>query len=332
MEPKEYQVKTLNRVKQYLDLLYELRMKNEQIVREFGSDASLDFPAKAWNKLEGMYDAYHSRRDGLGRPMPCFCLKIPTGGGKTFLAVKTIDLINTNYLKKQTVLVLWIVPSTQIYNQTIKYLQNRDHPYRQHLDIASAGRTLIREKNDLFSPLDVAENLVVLMLMLPSANRQTKETLRMFKDSGGFAEFFPTEDNLEANAKLLEKIPNLDTFEKQSAFWGKQIKSSLGNTLRLLNPVIILDEGHKAYSQIAQKTLEDFNPSIIVELSATPPDKSNKLVDITGIELNREEMIKFDLHIFNKVNPDWRETLLETHNHLEMLKEKARQYHANTGK
>jgi type III restriction enzyme len=211
-------------------------------------------------------------------------------------------------------------------------LRNRDHPYRQHLDIASGGKTLIREKTDLFSPLDICENLVVLMLMLPSANRKTKEVLRMFKDSGGFAEFFPPEDDLEANARLLEKVPNLDTFEKQSGFWGKQVKSSLGNTLRTLNPVIILDEGHKAYSETAQKTLEGFNPSIVVELSATPLEKSNKLVDITGIELNREEMIKFDLHIFNKANPDWRETLLETHNHLEMLKDKAREYHANTGK
>jgi type III restriction enzyme len=43
-------------------------------------------------------------------------------------------------------------------------------------------------------------------------------------------------------------------------------------------------------------------------------------------------MIKFDLHIFNKANPDWKETILEAHNHLEMLKDKAREYHANTGK
>jgi len=332
MEPKEYQIKTLNRVKQYLDLLYDWRLKAAKIAEELGEQGIVDFPAKAWAKVEGLYAPYTSRRDGLGRPLPCFCLKIPTAGGKTFLAVKTLDLINTNYRKLRTGLVLWVVPSTQIYNQTIRSLRNRDHPYRQHLDIASGGRTLIREKTDLFSPLDVRENLVVLMLMLPSANRKTKEVLRMFKDSGGFAEFFPQEDDLEANARLLEKIPNLDTFEKQSGFWGKQVKSSLGNTLRLLNPVIILDEGHKAYSETAQKTLEGFNPSIIIELSATPPDKSNKLVDITGIELNREEMIKFDLHIFNKANPDWRETLLEAHNHLEMLREKAREYHANTNK
>jgi len=332
MEPKEYQVKTLDQVKRYLDLLYDLRLKNDEIVRQYGADAAIDFPAKSWAKMEGLYRQYTSRRDGLGRPLPCFCLKIPTGGGKTFLAVKTIDLINTTYLKKQTGLVLWIVPTTQIYNQTLRSLRDRDHPYRQHLDIASSGRTLIREKTDLFSPLDICENLVVLMLMLPSANRKTKEVLRMFKDSGGFAEFFPPEDNLEANARLLEKIPNLDTFEKESRFWGKQVKSSLGNTLRTLNPVIILDEGHKAYSDTAQDTLNGFNPSIIVELSATPLEKSNKLVDITGIELNREEMIKFDLHIFNKANPDWKETILEAHNHLEMLKGKAREYHANTGK
>jgi type III restriction enzyme len=332
MEPRDFQIKTLNRVKRYLDLLFEWKLKNEKVVKDIGADAAIDFPAKAWAKIEGLYQGYSSRRDGLGRPLPCFCLKIPTGGGKTFLAVKTIDLINTVYRKSHTGLVLWIVPTTQIYNQTIRSLRNRDHPYRQHLDIASGGRTLIREKGDLFSPLDVCENLVVLMLMLPSANRKTKDVLRMFKDSSGFAEFFPPEDDLEANARLLEKIPNLDTFEKQSGFWGRQVKSSLGNTLRLLNPVIILDEGHKAYSPIAQDTLQGFNPFIIVELSATPPEESNKLVDITGIELNREEMIKFDLHIFNKANPDWRETLLQAHNHLEMLKLKAREYHANTGK
>jgi len=168
MEPKEYQVKTLNRVKQYLDLLYDWKRKNEEIIHEHGSDVSIDFPAKAWYKLEGMYDQYHSRKDGLGRPLPCFCLKIPTGGGKTFLAVKTIDLINTNYLKKRTGLILWVVPTTQIYRQTLKSLRDRDHPYRQHLDIASAGRTLIREKGDTFSPIDVAENLIVFLLMLPS--------------------------------------------------------------------------------------------------------------------------------------------------------------------
>ena len=132
----------------------------------------LTFPARHGARWRVLHRRYSSRRDGLGRYLPCFCLKIPTGGGKTFLAVKTVDLVNTNYLKRRTGLVLWVVPTTQIYQQTIKSLRDRDHPYRQHLDIASGGRTVIREKGDHFTPQDVSESLVVLMLMLPSANRE----------------------------------------------------------------------------------------------------------------------------------------------------------------
>jgi len=330
MEPKEYQQRALGQVKRHLDNLYAARHQYEKMVAEGQTQFVRDFPSVAWEQSK-IRRAYHSKRDGLDRPLPCFCLKVPTGGGKTFLAVKAIDLINTSYLKRQTGLVLWIVPTTQIYRQTIKSLRNRDHPYRQHLDIASGGRTVILEKTDRFTPLDVAENLVVLMLMLQSAGRKSKEVLRLFKDSGGFQEFFPPEDDVEKNTKLLERIPNLDTFESQNAFWGRQIKTSLGNTLRLLNPIIILDEGHKAYSEIAQGTLRGFNPCIIVELSATPAKASNVLVDITGIELNREEMIKFDIHIFNKASPDWKDTLLSSVNHLNTLKEKTREYHARTG-
>jgi type III restriction enzyme len=328
MEPKEYQLKALRQISTYLQLLYDWRLKAAQVPADFGP---IDFPGKAWGKMEGLYHPYSARRDGLERYLPCFCLKIPTGGGKTFLAVETIDLINTTYLKKRTGLVLWVVPTTQIYDQTIKNLRDRDHPYRQHLDIASGGRTLIREKGDHFTPQDISENLAVLMLMLPSASRRNKEVLRVFRDSGGFADFFPTEDDRQATAKLVESIPNLDTFESQNAFWGRQIKTSLGNTLRLLNPVIILDEGHKAYSETAQETLWGFNPSIIVELSATPPQGSNILVDVTGIDLNREDMIKFDMHVFNKASPDWRDTLLDSHKRLEELKIKAREYEAQTG-
>jgi type III restriction enzyme len=330
MEPKDYQQKTLRIVREYLCQLEEFKRKNDKIVAEYGDDSAIDFPAKAWGKMD-ILRGYSSRKDGMGRPLPCFCLKIPTGGGKTYLAVKTIDLINGCYLKKQTGLVLWVVPTTQIYNQTLRGLRNREHPYRQHLDIASGGRTVILEKTERFSSLDITENLAVLVLMLPSASRKVKDVLRMFKDSGGYQEFFPAEDNAEVQRLLLTKIPNLDTFDTSHAFWGRQIKTSLGNTLRLLNPMLILDEGHKAYSDTAQETLRGFNPSIIVELSATPAEGSNNLVDITGIELNREEMVKFDLHIKNKATCDWKETLLESHRHLEHLSTKAKELEAATG-
>ena len=52
-----------------------------------------------------------------------------------------------------------------------------------HLNMASGDRTLILEKGAVFTPDDVRDNLVILLLMLPSANRQAKETLRIFKRS-----------------------------------------------------------------------------------------------------------------------------------------------------
>ena len=326
MELKEYQEKALNQVSIYLRNLFEWRNKNYLVVKSVGKEASIDFPLKAWVQSE-VTRPYKSRRNGLGEDVPNFCLKIPTGGGKTLLAVKAIDLINTQYIKKHTGLILWVVPTTQIYRQTIQSLRDRNHSYRQNLDIASGGRTLIVEKTDHFSPQDLEENLVVLMLMLPSASRKTKETLKLFQDNGGFQEFFPPEDNIKLQKQLLEQIPNLDYFGNETGFWGKQIKTSMGNTLRLLSPIIIVDEGHKAYSEIALGTLYGFNPSVIVELSATPTENSNILVDIRGIELNREEMIKLDLHITNKASPDWKDTLLASVNHRNVLEEKIGRAH-----
>ena len=324
MQLKEYQQRALTEIRNYLEHLTAWRKKAED-----NPDLEIDFPSKAWEKAR-IQHRYTPTKNGLDQPLPTFCMKIPTGGGKTLLAVKTVDLVNMIYRKRKTGLVLWIVPTTQIYRQTIQNLKDRDHPYRQHLDLASGGNTLILEKSDRFSPQDVQENLVVLMLMLPSANRKTKETLKVFKDSGGFQDFFPSEDDIKGQENMLKRFPNLDTYEKESGFWGKQVKTSLGNTLRTLSPLIILDEGHKAYSEGAQRTLHGFNPCLIVELSATPV-QSNVLVDITGRELHREEMIKLDLHVVNKASPDWKDTLLAGFNKRNVLEEKAREYEANTG-
>jgi type III restriction enzyme len=324
MKLKEYQEHAMQEVKAYLEQLAAWRRKMFVDGEWLG-----DFAEKAWEKAE-VGRSYVKRKDGAGRPLPTFCLKIPTGGGKTLLAVKTIDLIQNFYHQRQNGLVVWIVPTLQIYRQTLSRLKDRDDPYRQHLDMVSAGRTLILEKSDAFTPQDVTERLCVLLLMLPSASRANKEALRMFKDAGAFEGFFPTEEDREGHAALLKRIPNLDTFEKEDAFWGRQVKTSLGNTIRLLESVIILDEGHKAYSETAQDTLRKLNPSLIVELSATPPKESNKLVVISGEELHREEMIRLDLHVVNKSSNNWRDTMRAAMERRDALEAKAREYEENT--
>ena len=322
---KEYQKQTLSEVRRFLDRLASWRDR----VVAMDPARTMDWVAPAWQEA-GKTSSFLPRRNGLGHPLPCFCLKIPTGGGKTLLAVKVIDLINRHFRRRNTGLVLWVVPTTQIYNQTLAALKDRDHPYRQQLDMASANRTLVLEKTDRFRPQDVAESLCVLLLMLPSANRETKEQLRMFRDSGGFDTFFPIEDDGKGHEALLEEFPNLDTFAPADG-WNRQVKTSLGNTLRILAPLIVLDEGHKAYSYNAKSTLEGFNPCMIVELSATPPKGANVLVEITGQALNREEMIKLDLNIMNKASPGWQDTLLAAVEHRNALEARARQYEAETG-
>ncbi len=326
---KEYQKRTLGTVRSFFQQLAEWR-ETDKSARSQDPDWGFDWVQRAWGKTVAGRP-YHPRRNGLGENLPAFCLKIPTGGGKTLLATRVIDLANAYFRQSRRGLVLWIVPTTQIYNQTLKALKDRDHPYRQQLDLSSGQRTRIFEKTAAFGPRDVAENLCILLLMLPSANRQTKDTLRMFRDSGGFDRFFPADDDPGAHAALLGTNPNLDTFEQTGGFWGRYVKSSLGNTVRLLQPLIILDEGHKAYSVNAKATLEGFNPCMIVELSATPARGANILVEILGQELNAEEMIKLDLHIRNKASGDWRDTLLASVEHRDRLEAEARRHEAESG-
>ncbi|KYD22024.1 DEAD/DEAH box helicase [Caldibacillus debilis] len=329
MELKDYQKKVLKQVKLYLESLSREKAKYDRF-KAIDPEYDSDFTKKAWVSVTDR--PYISKQNGIGEYLPNFCLKVPTGGGKTLLTTYTIDLIQTHYLKKQTGFVLWIVPSNQIYRQTLKNLRNREHPYRQQLDLSSGGRTLILERWDRFSPQDIEENLCVMVLMLPAANRQNKETLKMFQDASGFEEFFPPEDRPADHERLLKEIPNLDVYHGENGLFGIQIKTSLGNTLRKIKPIIIIDEGHKAYSETAQETIRGFNPCIVVELSATPTDKSNVLVSVSGQDLNREKMIKLDLHVINKASTDWKHTLLSTvdmRNHLEKL---ATEYESKTGK
>lgn len=331
MRLKHYQEKVLKELKHYLGALADAKKEFEEIAELKPHLAKhINFPKEAWENATGRF-VYYSKTSGLNEPLPDIYLKVPTGGGKTLVACHAIDNIQKTYLNKQTGLILWIVPSTQIYRQTISALKNREHPYRQVLDISSGGRTLIKEKTEMFNRLDVEENLVVLMLMLPSANRQNKETLKVFRDQGGFTDFFPREDDFEGHKKLKELIPNLDCFTTEMEVFGTQIKTSLGNTLKVLRPLVVIDEGHRSYGELARNTVRNFNPSFILELSATPPPKSNELVKITGRELHEEEMIKLDIHLTNKTSLDWQDILLGSYEKRNDIEKKAKEYEGNTG-
>jgi type III restriction enzyme len=360
MELKEYQQSVLSKLDRYLAVLGEMReeaVAYAEFQRSRGKEAGVvDWCSTTWEKLnqekalpllsvKGLSQAagWLSRRDGLGRPIPNVCLKVPTGGGKTLLATAALERIQTDFLKRQTGLVLWVVPSEAIYRQTWKHLANREHPYRQMLERASGGRVKMLEKADAFTKRDVEERLCVMLLMLPSASRKTKETLRLFRDSGRFTSFFPVEDDAPANAALLEKMRNLDCNDLADMGWAQGIppgsvslKQSLGNVLRLVRPVVVIDEGHKAYSDTARDTLGGFNPVFMLELSATPntngKHQSNVLVNVPGAALKDEEMIKLPINVINEEKGDWKQTLALTASHRDALEKEAEKYRTASGR
>ena len=330
MELKNYQLAVLDAFVRWRDVLSDAQVKSETAITALeGVDAAVpedvrNYPKSAWQSLGqsgGVAESagiYTSRTDEAGRPIPHVCFKVPTGGGKTLLAAAALERLN-----RQTGLTLWITPTRAIYEQTKTALRNRDHPYRQMLERASGGRVKLLEKDDLFTRSDVANYLCVMLLMLPAANRQKgREFLRMFRDSGRYPTFFPDTDDALGDAKLLNEYPHLERISENGP-----VKHSLFNVFKMLRPVVVLDEAHKAYGANRREANEDFvrsvnrlDPSMVIELSATPNRGiSNLLVDITGVELKQEEMIKLPVQVKSSTNADWHTTLAEAHDELERL-------------
>lgn len=352
---KEFQSEVLQTLGDYLSELAKHRDQAERAAEALRiaeldvPDDLADYPRKTWDALRKTgrlppafaEQPYSSRFDGAGRPIPNLCLKLPTGGGKTLLAAAGVARVFSSWLRRSTGLVLWVVPNEAIYRQTWKALSDRDHPYRQILNVAGAGRVKILDKNAPLTRLDTDSHLCVMLLMLQSAARKSKETLRFFRDRGSVLGFLPREDDIDAHWELLRQVPNLDAYapwgmsaEQARAQKGSIVKSSLGNAMRLIRPMVVIDEGHHAYSDTALKTLDGFNPSLMLELSATPrvasarASGSNILVDVRGTALDEAEMIKLPIQVDIKRWNDWQSCLTAAAHRLDALQREADALHA----
>ena len=109
---REYQKRALATVQTFVEQLSVWREKDAD-ARGIDPDFGFDWVQRVWWKMP-YQRPYTPRRNGLGERLPAFCLNIPTGGGKTLLATKVIDLVNGHYRRSRRGLVLWIVPTTQI--------------------------------------------------------------------------------------------------------------------------------------------------------------------------------------------------------------------------
>ena len=57
--------------------------------------------------------------------LPYVCLRIPTGGGKTLVACHSIGIAANDLLHTDNPVVLWLVPSNAIKEQTINALKDK---------------------------------------------------------------------------------------------------------------------------------------------------------------------------------------------------------------
>ena len=342
MELKEYQERALDAFARWQEALTTARKEMELAIAAWPKAAGeipyavRNYPSTAWRKLAdsgGVANKdvpYIDRTADAGYPIPHVCFKVPTGGGKTLLAAAALERLN-----QPTGFVLWIVPTRAIYQQTKDALWNREHPYRKMLMRASGGRVKLLEKDDRFTAADVEHYLCVMLLMLPAANRQKgKDFLRMFRDSGRYPTLFPDGDDLFGDARLLKIFPDLEQVSENGT-----IKHSLFNVFKMLRPVVVLDEAHKAYGKRKEaneefvRSVNRLNPILVIELSATPNRSiSNLLVDISGVDLKNEEMIKLPVRVTSFTRTEWKHTLAQAHDELERLDAEARSLERSEGR
>lgn len=312
---KEYQKRVVKDIEEFFEHL------------DKSKDAAGDYVSSAF-ATHPKYRQYPDRPiTGTGKLYPRVCIKMPTGGGKTLVAIETIRAYQNLFAKRKTGLIVWITHRDQIYRQTIENLHNKSHVYRQFLDQTSGNRTLILEKGQAIRRQDVEENLVVLMLMIQSA--RNTEVNKMFEDSGGYSDFFPLENRYDLHKTLFEQIPNLDRTE-DNLYERMQIKTSLGNVIRTLEPLLIVDEFHTMFTDIARATLDGLNPSAVIGLSATPKRGMNIVSSVAGRDLKEEEMIKLEMHLRGP-NRDWQEMLGAVKQQREELEKKGRKLEQNKG-
>ena len=218
--------------------------------------------------------------------VPNLCIKVPTGGGKTFIACNAIRPVFDALPVTKTKAVVWLVPSEAILTQTVKALKDTSHPYRQKIDVDFGGRVEVYTKQELlngqnFNPTAVTEQLSVMVLSYDSFRGRGKEVLKAYQENSNLAEF----------AKVLGKPDS--PIEKAD-------ETALFQIINQLNPLVIVDESHHARSDLSREMLANFNPCFVLDLTATPRKDSNIISYVDAVQLKTEHMVKLPVIVYNR--------------------------------
>ena len=300
MELKSYQKKVIADLTRYLELLNETK-SDAAAFRLFWQEKSALALGLYQNVIPGV---------------PNLCFKVPTGGGKTFIACNAVRPIFDALPATKTKAVVWLVPSDAILTQTVKALKNTSHPYRQKIDVDFGGRVEVYTKQELlngqnFNPTAVTEQLSVMVLSYDSFRGRGKEGLKAYQENS----------NLAAFAKVLGKPDS--PIEKAD-------ETALFQIINQLNPLVIVDESHHARSELSLEMLENFNPCFVLDLTATPKKESNIISYVDAVQLKNEHMVKLPVIVYNRDSQA--EVLIDAIDLRNKLEEIADAEYAKTGK
>jgi len=227
---------------------------------------------------------YNNAIDGV----PHICMKVPTGGGKTFMACASIRRIFDAMPISKPRVVVWLVPSDSILTQTNRTLSDVNHPYRLRLNQDFAGHVDVYTKEKLlngqnFSPDTVRAQLTVCIMSYSSLriNSRNRDIRKVYQENGNLLRFAK---NFKDNEALLADTPD----------------TALIQVLRHLEPVVVVDESHNAGSDLSVEMLNNLNPSFVLDLTATPKSNSNIISYVDARELKKEHMVKLPVVVYNR--------------------------------
>lgn len=238
--------------------------------------------------------------EGLAAGMPYACIRVPTGGGKTILACYAAGLAKNDLLRAERAVVLWLVPSNTILDQTANALRDPRHPYRRALDVACGAVEVVTIEEALRLSRATADGqTVVIVATIQSFRVEDTTGRKVYEQNGSFAEHLL---NVPLD-RMADLMPGPD---------GKPVPS-LVNMLRLRRPIVIVDEAHNARTELSFATLGNVRPSCIIEFTATPsrdfPNPSNVLHHVSAAELKAANMVKLPLRVITR-HPSQRDQLL----------------------
>ncbi len=207
---------------------------------------------------------------------PCVCLAIPTGGGKTLLAAAAAGVIAGHALRRVPAVVVWLVPSNAIAEQTLRQLRNADHAVAQALCAGIDGFGGL----GAIRVVDVAQALRLPPSTYLATSVILVATIQQFRVSD------PQGRQVYVASDALSDGP------------GPDAGQTLAELIARRRPVVIVDEAHNARTPLSFETLARLSPGFVLELTATParqPWPSNVLCRITAAALKTEHLLKLPL-------------------------------------